>query len=358
LRKRAEALLEYLERDLKKPQGAFYAAEDADSEGVEGKFYVWTYSELEAALTASEFKKLRERFEIEEEGNWEFNTILHAHSDETDDFSEAWKKLLAIRSKRIRPLLDEKIITSWNGLMITSLAKYKSTRSLKMAKEAADFVLENLYSNKRLKRRWIQGEAKFEAQLEDYAYFIEGLKELYLSTMELKYLNSALELQGIVDQLFWREGKGYISNCGENVWRENQEFNDNVTPSAVTTTLLNLLWLGEIAQRDDLLEKAQKLSKDFPQSLLQFPLVYPRLIEFYDLEQSGIESVAILLDNESDRYKVQEQLSNYNPKRFAVASSNKDHPLLKDKIKKFSPATFYVCKNKSCQEAKANYGST
>ncbi len=202
LRKRAEALLEYLERDLKKPQGAFYAAEDADSEGVEGKFYVWKYSELETTLTESEFKKLRDRFEIEEEGNWEFNTILHAHADETDDFSEAWKKLLAIRSKRKRPLLDEKIITSWNGLMISSLAKYKSTRSLKMAKEAADFILENLYANKRLKRRWIQGEAKFEAQLEDYAFFIEGLKELYLSTMELKYLNAALELQGTVDQVF------------------------------------------------------------------------------------------------------------------------------------------------------------
>jgi uncharacterized protein YyaL (SSP411 family) len=359
LRKRSESLLDYLERDLKMPGGAFYSAEDADSEGVEGKFYVWTFEELQKHLSEEEMNKLAENFEVDKDGNWESNIIFHAHAPEEKDYSSIWKKLLSERNKRPRPLRDEKIICSWNGLMISALARYARTtenpRALNLAKEATDFLLKNLFLNDSPKRRWISGEAKFDAQLDDYAFLIEALRELYLSTMEKTYLDRAAQLQQKVDHLFWREGKGYISNTGENVWRENQEFSDNVTPSAVSTTLLNILWLGEMAVKDEFSAKASVLAKDFPQGLLQFPLVYPRLLEFYDLVHTGIESVAVLLDSEKNKAPALVQFAKYNPRRFIVASADLSHPLLKDKAKKFEGATFYVCRNKVCEPAKANY---
>lgn len=351
LRKRAESLIDYLIRDLKIPGGAFYAAEDADSEGVEGKFYVWTYHELESVLSNEEFDKLKNHFEIQEEGNWEHNIVIHAAEMEKGDYSEIWKKLLEVRSKRHRPTRDEKVITAWNGLMIASLARYARTqensRVTNLAKEAADFVLENLYANKTLLRRWIAGEAKFTAQLEDYAFLIEGLRELYLSSMELKYLKCAIELQDLALAIFWKEGKGFISNTGENVWRDNQEFNDNVTPSAVSTSLLNLLWLSELALKDDYAAKVQSIIADIPKGVLQYPLIYPRLIEFYKLQSSGLESVVAILKNAASSTKAP-LLKSYAPNRFMITGTESEHPLLNGKKAVFDNLTYYICKNKTC----------
>lgn len=357
-RKRAESLISYLERDLKMPQGAFYTAEDADSEGEEGRFYIWTFEELSKILTPLEMRSLSAHFEIQEEGNWEQHIVIHSDTAESEDYSAIWNKLLSYRSRRPRPLRDEKIITSWNGLMISALARYARTtedsKALQLAKEAADFIISKLYENKKLYRRWMSGETKFLAQLEDYAFFIEGLRELYLSSMELKYLNIALELQDQAHEIFWKDDRGFISNHGESVWRENQEFSDNVTPSAVSTALLNLVWLSELSLREDYLGKARIASNSFPQALLQYPLIYPRMIEFYDLVESGIETVAVVLKDETHLGDYL-HLENYNAKRCVVASSNLEHPLLKDKTAQFDEATYYVCKNKTCSAPQKNY---
>ncbi|MEZ4814474.1 MAG: thioredoxin domain-containing protein [Bdellovibrionota bacterium] len=349
-RTRAESLISYLERNLKMPNGAFYTAEDADSEGEEGKFYIWTHEELSKLLTPNELKSLSQHFEISPEGNWEQHIVFHSSKKESEDYSAIWSKLLGKRSQRERPLRDEKILTSWNGLMISALARYARTtdspKALELAKEAADFVLKKLYEKKKLMRRWIDGEAKFEAQLEDYAFLIEGLYEIYLTSMELKYLKVALELQDQALENFWKDEKGFISNKGESVWRENQEFSDNVVPSAVSSALLNLAWLSEIALRNDYASKIKEAALSYPQSLLQYPLIYPRVLEFYDIVENSLESIAVVI---SDNTPFSDFLKHsYNPKHFVIAGTKDSQPLLKDKALTFSPATYYICKNRSC----------
>ena len=361
---RAESLIEYLHRDLKIPGGAFYSAEDADSEGHEGTFYIWDFLELKKALTAEEFSNISQHFEISESGNWEGKIVFHSSKTDPSSFKGIWSKLLALRSLRPRPLRDEKVICSWNGLMISALSRYArvcaSPLALQMAEEAADFIFKNCYLNKKLYRRWIEGEAKFEAQLEDYAFFIEGLIELSQSSGDKKYLEWAIELQETADAIFYRSSENYyVSNTQEHLLIENEDYSDNVTPSAVSTQILNLIWLGELSTKTEYLDRAEKLLEQVTDALDRYPLGYSRLLEALGLTQTERESVAVvcsptysILDRLLEHQKIEKM---YKPFRKTIISHDNTHPLLKGKVLKHEKLSFYVCRGKTCKEAQDHY---
>jgi uncharacterized protein YyaL (SSP411 family) len=267
-------IIEYIARDLTNPQGAFYSAEDADSEGEEGKFYVWTENEIDEILGKdSEFVK--KIFNVNSDGN--FVHEIHASSDGTNiphlvksyselatDFeieeSDLLKrigtlkqKLFEIREKRIRPFKDDKVLTDWNGLMISALAlssKYlKNNDNLIFAINATEFIIDNLYIGNKLLHRYRDGESKFEATLDDYAYLCYGLIMLFKSTFNPKYLRIVFELQETMNKGFEDKVNGGYFNTSEgsnDTIARIKELFDGAMPSGNSIQMMNLIELFNI----------------------------------------------------------------------------------------------------------------
>ncbi|MGZ7095993.1 MAG: thioredoxin domain-containing protein, partial [Methanobacterium sp.] len=268
----ADKIFEYILRDMKSPQGGFYSAEDADSEGIEGKFYVWTKKEIIDVLGEDEGEFASKVFGVTEEGNFKEEStgektganILHLENsfeDMTEIFGiskeELKKKVLEIRNKlyehregRIHPQKDDKILTDWNGLMISSLAKgayvFKEDKYLKAAINAADFILNKMLMNDRLMHRFRDGESAIEGNLDDYAFMIYGLLDLFEASFNVKYLKSALLLVDTLLDHFWDVENGgfyFTADYAEKVLVRKKEIYDSAIPSGNSIMMLNLLRL-------------------------------------------------------------------------------------------------------------------
>lgn len=262
----ARETLDYILRDMTSPEGGFYSAEDADSEGVEGKFYVWTENELSALLNADEFSKVKNIFGVETFGNFKsevthgnevkYANILHYQKDFGPEdkadpvVASALRKLFQAREKRVHPLKDDKVLTSWNGLMIHSLAKayqvLRDDRYLQAAKNAASFIKAKLWDGKTLTHRYRLQEARFEGTLEDYSSLIFGLLTLAESDLDATWIEWAIELQKIQDEKFSdSEGGGYFfsSSNASDVFLRQKESYDGATPSGNAVSLYNLVRL-------------------------------------------------------------------------------------------------------------------
>jgi uncharacterized protein YyaL (SSP411 family) len=292
--------IEYLERDLMHESGAFYSAEDADSEGEEGTFYVWREGELEEALEPEEFRAVSRDYGITGEGNFEHGkNVLHTSATVEEVAQEmgvtgdavkgllasAREKLFAIRSKRIRPHRDEKILTSWNGLMISGLAKAAAAlgeeRYGRLAMGAADMLMTTMNVDGRLMHRLKDGEVKFDGYLEDYAFFTQGLLDLYEATFELKYLKEADRLAREAVRLFWDEtGGGFFMTSGDDpsILVRSKSDHDGAEPSGNSVMAMNLLRLGRLFYDDDLLAKAGRTISLFTARVARYPLSMPLMI--------------------------------------------------------------------------------
>ena len=203
----ARGVLDYVLNDMTGPQGGFYSAEDADSEGEEGTFYVWSDAELKKILTLEEYKLAYKIFGVTTGGNFEESgkNIFHLQKKnnwkKNVDFKveNLKKKLLKFRGKRERPFKDDKVLTAWNGLMISAMAKafqvLDDPKYLVAAQKSADFLKTNLYKKEQLARRYRAGEVKFTASLDDYAYLIQGLIDLYEADFDENWLDWASRLQ-------------------------------------------------------------------------------------------------------------------------------------------------------------------
>ena len=240
-------------RDMTSPQGGFFSAEDADSEGEEGKFYAWTAEEPKETLDKEEFKLFIRLFDVHESGNFEKGrNILHLRSSLGDaasvlkiseqdlyDRRELIRaKLFLAREKRVHPLKDDKILTDWNGLMIAALAKaaqaLHEAEYATAATKAADFILEKMQTTEgRLLHRY-RGEAAISANLDDYAFLIWGLLDLYETVFDLKYLKAALELNQVMMLHFWdKDQSGFFLSAddAEALLLRKKEFYDGAIPS-------------------------------------------------------------------------------------------------------------------------------
>ncbi|KKK52669.1 hypothetical protein LCGC14_3102580, partial [marine sediment metagenome] len=224
-KKTAQEILTYVLRDMISPEGGFYSAEDADSEGKEGKFYVWTMKELSLILGETELNEVINIFNVSESGNYvdeatgnkTGTNILHLKKLMDENLREKIKqirlKLFKEREKRSHPQKDDKILTDWNGLMITALTKasvvFKEKKYLIAAKNAIDFILKNLReNNNRLLHRYKDGTSQILGYLTDYTFIIWALIELYEATFEIEYLKTALELHQDQIEHFWDKNKG------------------------------------------------------------------------------------------------------------------------------------------------------
>jgi len=260
-----------------------YSAEDADSEGEEGRYYVWEREEVISILGPAA-ARFGEVYDITAEGNFEGRSIpnLIGQSNSLEPrtlFAEERGQLLAARENRIKPFKDDKILTAWNGLMIAALGLggrlLQNGRYLAAAHKAADFVLTNLRrEDGRLLALYRDGEARFNGYAADYTYLIWGLLELYEGGQELRYLRTAGELNQQLVELFWDQDRGglfFYGSDSEPLLVRPKEVYDSVMPSGNAVAALNFLRLGRLASDPDLVEKGRTLIESFAGSISESP---------------------------------------------------------------------------------------
>ncbi len=280
--KACREVIEYVLRDMTDPLGGFYSAEDADSEGKEGLFYVWKPEEVKAVLGEEAGKIYCRFYDISPEGNFEDGlSIAHVlrpfaagqwevgmDAEKLGSvLEEANRKLFAAREQRLHPLKDDKILTSWNGLMIAALAKgYQALhdpRHLQAAVRAADFILGSLRRDSgKLFRRYRHGDVAHPGCADDYAFLVWGLIELYESAFEVRYLEEALRIQQLMLELFWDEQEGgfyYTAHDGEQLIVRDKEIYDGAVPSSNSIAALNLLRLARMTGNTGLGGKGRAL---------------------------------------------------------------------------------------------------
>lgn len=283
----AREVLTYVLRDMTSAEGGFYSAEDADSEGVEGKFYLWTPAEVKNVLGNEQGTKFCAYFDITESGNFEGKSIPNLiNSSLSEEERARWEaereKLWAYRGQRIHPHKDDKILTAWNGLMIAALAaayRVLGDREYRQAAErAVQFILTKLRrSDGRLLARYREGEASFLAYAADYSYLIWALTEMYEATYQTRYLNLALELTRDQIRYFWDEKAGglfFYGNDAEQLLTRPKEVYDGAVPSDNSVALLNFLRLARLTGDTDWEQKAQAIMAVFADSAASGPTAH------------------------------------------------------------------------------------
>ena len=308
----AREIFQYVLRDMQSPEGGFHSAEDADSEGVEGKFYVWTEEELRHVLDKEEADTLCKVFHVQEGGNFreeatgkntganilypgkalsEIAAELGIPAEKLEKTLELTRtKLFEAREKRVHPHKDDKILTDWNGLMIAALAQgaqvLGDTGYADAGATAAEFVLKRLRRpDGRLLHRYRDGEAGITAHLDDYAFTIWGLTQLYEATFQVPYLETALELNEDMLKHFWDDlGGGFFftPDDGESLIIRKKEIYDGALPSGNAVAVLNLLRLARLTGRSDLDEKAAKTLAAFSKPIHELPSGYTQFLTAVD----------------------------------------------------------------------------
>jgi uncharacterized protein YyaL (SSP411 family) len=380
--------LEYVRRDLSSPEGGFYSAEDADSEGEEGKFYLWSISEIKDALGEKDASLFAETYGFEKEGNF-LDEATHAkngrniphlqgslaelaanHEMAPKEFlarlEKMRKKLFALREKRIHPQKDDKVLTDWNGLMISAFAR--SGRALddqeyvKTAKKAADFCLTELRTKDgRLLKRWRKGKAGLPAHLEDYAFFTQGLLDLYEATFEPEYLKAAKELTDLTLVHFEdkEDGGFYLTaDDGEKLLVRAKEIYDGAIPSGNSVMALNLLRLGKVTGDKKYLDSANGLFSAFSGFIENNPQSAEVLLHalFFTLSSPAEIVICGERDDERTQALVKEINRRFLPSsvllfREALKPSEellKIAPFLKHQEMANGMPTVFICRNQTC----------
>ena len=392
----AREIFEYVLRDMTSPEGGFYSAEDADSvvdpanphEKKEGAFYLWTMAELEQLLGAEEARVVSFLYGVEPQGNaiadptGEFqgkNVLYRAHT--IAEAAKAFKRgeaeiesllrksketLLAARNKRPRPHLDDKILVDWNGLMISSFAfgsrVLEEPRYSQAAEAAARFILKTLVrQDGRLLHRYRGGEAGILGTLEDHAFFIHGLIDLYEATFNPVYLAEAKRLTQEMDRLFWDEKKGGFFLTGQDAEKllvRQKEIYDGAIPSGNSVAALDLIRIGRLTMERRWEDKAQELMRGFSEQLWQNPAAYPQMMIALDFALGPSQELVIA--GQVGSPDVQEMVRQiYRPflpnKVVAFHPEGKGGreiealvPFLKDQVAQGGKATVYVCENYAC----------
>jgi len=387
--KTAREIFTYVLRDMTAPEGGFCSAEDADSEGKEGKFYLWTWDEVRQALSSKEADFVAKVFNIEKDGNFAEQAtgrksgvnILHLRKALVELASDLnlsqqalhahlevmRQKLFASREKRIHPIKDDKILTDWNGLMIAALAKgaqaFDESEYAEAACRAADFILGNMRKpDGRLWHRYRDGQAGVEANLDDYAFLVWGLIELYEATFNARYLEAALELTSDMVKHFWDKDGGGLHltpDDGESLLVRKKEIYDGAIPSGNSVAMLNLLRLGRMTANSDLEEKAAKIGSAFSGSVKQSPSAHTQFMVALDF---GIEPcyevvIAGKAQAEDTKVMVKALRTRFLPNKVVLLNSDGLELPKIAKLAEFTrnqpsidgKATAYVCMNHNCK---------
>jgi len=384
----AREIAAYVLRAMTSPEGAFYSAEDADSEGEEGKFYLWRRSEIEAILGAEDAALFCGAYHIEADGNWRDEAtgrvpgtnIPHLDEDPASISVElgiepvelarrleaARQKLFEARERRVHPHKDDKILTSWNGLMIAALAKaaqaFGDPSYAKAAERAVDFLTANLVrEDGRLLARFRDGEAAHVAYLDDYAFLAWGLLELYEATFAARHLDAALRLAREMDRLF-RDVKagGYFftGEDGEPLLARAKEIYDGAAPSGNSVAALVLLRLGRITGDPGLEKSAAAIFEAFSGTTSQAPTAHTQLLGALDFALGPAREIVIAgekADAEA-RAMIREVQGRFLPRKILLWNTPPEAktlhglaPFVAAQAPVAGAAAAYVCENYACR---------
>jgi uncharacterized protein YyaL (SSP411 family) len=361
--------LNFIQRELTSDEGGFYASLDADSEGEEGKFYVWTKSELENTL-GKNAELIIDYYNVTEKGNWEHgkNILLKSESDKkiadkhnmseselAIQISEAKRQLLKERAKRIRPGLDDKILTSWNALMLKAYTDayrvFDEQTYLDIALKNATFISAKMKeSDHSLHRNYKNGNATINAFLDDYAFTIEAFISLYQATFNERWLNEAQQLAAYALTHFHDQNSGmfyYTSDLDPALIARKMEIADNVIPSSNSQMAKNLFVLGHYFYDDAYIQTAKRMLNNVKQEALKSGVYYANwdiLMTWFANEPYEVAIVG--KDYETKRKEIDKH---YFPNVFLSGGKNEGGlSLLESKLIK-GQTTIYVCQNKACQ---------
>jgi hypothetical protein len=318
-------IFSYVFSEMTDPEGGFYCAQDADSEGVEGRYFVWTPAQVEAVLDSKSARLFCRYFRVSREGNFEKGLSILNAPMKIEDFArleglevseaqnlleEARSKLLAARSRREPPLKDDKILTSWNGLMIAALARaalvFEAPEYLAAAEKAADFVFSRLVDeNGLLLRRFREGQARYTGFLDDYAFFVWGLIELYQAGGNCKHLEKALSLHRKSFELFGDDSGGlaFTPSHGETLVARMQDAHDGALPSGNSVAAANGIRLARLAGDSALEEQARGIMNAFGAGAQARPTAFIHLLYALILGQGTLREIVLFGDSQSADYK-------------------------------------------------------
>ncbi|HEV3230083.1 MAG TPA: thioredoxin domain-containing protein [Solirubrobacteraceae bacterium] len=360
--------LDWVLREMRSAEGGFFSALDADSDGEEGKFYVWTVGELEAAL-GSDADAAISYFGATEEGNFEGRNVLQAHGPEPEALDRIRSRLLQVRSERQRPGLDDKQLTSWNALMISALADAGSVlrqaedaalradgeRYLAAAGDGAEFVLSHLRGpDGRLLRTYRNGEARLNGYLEDHGFLIEALLTLYEATFQERWFAEARALADVTIERFSDpERGGFYSTASdhESLIARRKDLEDTPLPSGASATAFGLLRLAALTGEHEYERQAVGVLRLLHEVAAQHPTAFGHLLAAIDFHTSAVHEVALVgADVGSLERVVRER---WRPHLVLAAApegtSDAVVPLLRDRPAVDGRSAAYVCQRFTCQ---------
>ncbi len=393
----AQEIFNYVLRDMTSPDGGFYSAEDADSEGIEGKFYVWSFLELEKILAPPELEIIKNTFGVTTSGNFHaHNTgdemkaksqnlppaltgnifFLKTGGSEDSTFSTSLceplpgphvqtilDRLQKIRGQRIRPHLDDKILTSWSSLMISAFARashvFGDDRYLKAAAGAAEFILTKMRTdNGQLLRSHRLGTSRHSGLCDDYAHFIQACLDLYEASFDSIWIKRALEIQKLQNNIFWdQEQGGYFDSDGKDklLITRSKTWEDGVTPCANSVSALNLFRIMDLTLSGDFQMFVDKIFEGASLLLEKYPQALPCLLFALGWKSKKSKQFVISSNSKSEiqtaAHKVRE---NFEP-HLIIAAVFEDNlknyriSLLKSRPQVDGKTTFYFCENRHCQ---------
>ncbi len=368
--------LEYVRREMLDESGGFYSTQDADSEGVEGKFFVWTPEEVDEILGEAEAEEFCAFYDVTPEGNFEGESILNIKnpvtaidgapgSDNlpTADASEqagrlraSREMLFANREKRIKPFRDEKILTAWNGLMLAAFADAAGVLGddayLEIAKNNADFIGRELQHEGKLMRTWKDGNAKLNGYIEDYANVADGLIVLFQASGNMDYLSEARRLADLMITEFWDEENGgffFTSNDHEELVVRNKDFYDNATPSGNSVAADVMLRLAKLTGDERYERFAVTVLRLSASQIRRHPQGFGRALSSLEFYLSKTKEIVVIGPRGNALERV--VLGRYSPDAVVLLSENGegDIPLLKDKSMIDGKAAVYICEGFVCK---------
>ncbi len=370
--------LDYVVREMTSPEGGFYSTQDADSEGEEGKFFLWTPAEIEQLLSAEDASLFMLYYDVSERGNFEGKNILHANKKAaiiaegadvsethlTDVLKRGRTALLAARETRVKPGRDEKILTSWNGLMLRSFAEaaryLQRSDYLQVARNNAEFLLNKLAVNGRVLRTYKNGHAHLNGFLEDYIFLADGLLALYEADLDPRWFREARRLVDEAIALFADDENGGFFDTGsdhEELLSRPKDLMDNATPAGNSVAVEVLLRLAALTGENSYRQRADDYLRALSDLMIKHPQAFSYALGALDFALSPAREIAIVgdLQQPTTRVLLNEVNTRYLP-NSVLASAAPDNteatqtiPLLADRPLKDGQPCAYVCQNFTCQ---------
>jgi uncharacterized protein YyaL (SSP411 family) len=358
--------------------GGFYSSQDADSEGEEGKFFVWSAKEIEALLGEADAKLFCRYFDVTEYGNFENHNILHVDVEaesiarlmrvSVEDLNAAIARgkqiLFEARETRIKPFRDEKMLTAWNGLMLRSFAEAARVLNrsdyLEVAINNANFLLRELKRGSRLLRTHKDGESKLNAYLEDYAYLADGLLALYEATFDVRWFEESRALVETMIEQFADDAEGgffFTSDDHEKLIARTKDWYDNATPGGNSVAVHVLLRMALLTGKETYRQRAERILKLLKSAMMRSPSAFGHLLCALDTFLASPFEIAIVgsLEAVETQALIAEAFNRYLPNKVvALAQSDADRAaqtikLLEHRQQIQGQPTAYVCRNFYCQ---------